>query len=394
MTSFDFLGKQKKFVLGLMSGTSLDGLDIALVQIEGAGPGMRFQLLGFETVPYSQALKSAILDCAVPSQGSTACVSRLNFYLAELWADFVTGFLRKAGYEPREIDLIGSHGQTMAHEPEPVPFGESAVRSTLQIGDPAVLAKKTGIPVVANFRTGDMALGGQGAPLVPYADYLLFRSETQNRAFLNIGGIANVTVLPKQATKAQVFAFDTGPGNMLVDALAQELFRVPFDQDGELAAQGRPSPELLSELMRDPYFDRQPPKSTGREYFGQTFVKRFLNAGPKFNLTRFDLLATALQFTVETIALANDRWIRPKVAIDEWIVSGGGARNPVLRAALQKALAPARLRLSDELGLPADAKEAVAFAILANEFAAGHPANLPSVTGAQSETILGELALP
>ncbi len=389
-----FLDKNEKLLLGLMSGTSLDGLDLALVRIQGTGLETQFELLDFETVPYSEKLKAVILDCAVPANGSTACVSRLNFYLAELWANSILNFLKKNGRSPSDIDLIGSHGQTIDHEPEPVPFVDGSVRSTLQIGDASVLAKQTGIPVVANFRTGDMALGGQGAPLVPYVDYLLFHSDTKNRALLNIGGIANVTVLPKKASKSRIFAFDTGPGNLLIDALARRLFKQPFDKDAKLAARGKPSRALLEELLRDPYFERTPPKSTGREYFGKTFLDRFLGEQKKFDLSNFDLLATATHFTVESIVLASERWIRPKVPIDEWIVSGGGARNPVLRAELQKRLAPALVWTSDDLGLPAEAKEAVAFAILANEFAAGNPSNLPSVTGARSETILGELALP
>jgi anhydro-N-acetylmuramic acid kinase len=257
-----------------------------------------------------------------------------------------------------------------------------------------VLAKRTGLPVVANFRAGDLALGGQGAPLVPYVDYLLFHNPSRSRALLNIGGIANVTVLPKNAPKSQVFAFDTGPGNMVLDALAKELFGVPFDEDGKLAARGTPSRELLTELLQDPYFERTPPKSTGRDYFGSSFLKRLFRTQKKFHLNKFDLLATVAELTVESVVLANERWIAPKVSVEEWILSGGGARNPYLCAGLEKKLAPAQVLISDELGLSADAKEAVAFAILANEFAAGNPANLPAVTGAVSETILGALALP
>ena len=394
MAHLKFLEKNEKLILGLMSGTSLDGLDMALVRIQNAGPDTQFEMLRFETAPYSEKLKNAILDCAVPAAGSTACVSRLNFYLAEIWAEAIRTFLKKSGRSPSEIDLIGSHGQTIDHQPEPVPFADGSVRCTLQIGDASVLAKRTGIPVVANFRAGDVALGGQGAPLVPYVDFLLFHSDTKNRVLLNIGGIANVTVLPKHAPKTHVFAFDTGPGNLLIDALARGLFHRSFDENAELAAKGKPSRVLLDELLRDPYFERTPPKSTGREYFGGTFLNRLLEGQKKYGLSDFDLLATATHLTVESIVRASERWIHPKMKIDEWIVSGGGARNPLLRAELQKKLAPALVWTSDELGLPADAKEAVAFAILANEFAAGNPANLPSVTGARAETILGELALP
>jgi len=377
-----------------MSGTSLDGLDIAYVQVSGQGLQTKFSLKAFETIFYSKKIKELILSCAAPEKGSTACVSQLNFFLADLWAKYVLNFLKKNAIPPNTIDLIGSHGQTIYHQPRPVDIAGQKVVSTLQIGDPSVLAKRTGIPVVGNFRVADMAFGGEGAPLVPYVDFLLLRSTSKNRAVLNIGGIANVTILPQNTNKEEVFAFDTGPGNMLIDAVAREYFHQDFDRNAGLARQGKVSRELLKSLLNDPYIKRKPPKSTGRSYFGVDFLKKIEDGKEEYQLTPYDLLATVTQFTSDSIVFSYKQWVQPKVKVDEWIVSGGGARNPMIFEELKKQLQPTTIILSDDVGIPGDAKEAIAFAILANELISGQPGNLPSVTGAHQETTLGVLCFP
>ncbi|NOY76693.1 MAG: anhydro-N-acetylmuramic acid kinase [Calditrichaeota bacterium] len=386
--------KNTKEIIGLMSGTSLDGLDMAHVQVSGQGLQTQFSLKAFQTMSYSPRIRELILHCAAPEKGSTACVSQLNFFLAALWGEYVLDFLKTNAIPPHTIDLIGSHGQTIYHQPGPVDVAGQKVRSTLQIGDPSVLAKRTGIPVVGNFRVADMALGGEGAPLVPYVDFLLLRSSSKNRAILNIGGIANVTLLPKNAKKEDVFAFDTGPGNMLIDAVAKTYFRQDFDRNAELARRGRVSRDVLQALLKDPFIQRTPPKSTGRRYFGAEFLKKIKDVAEKHHLTPYDLLATVTQFTSESIVFSYRQWIRPRAEVDEWIVSGGGARNPMILEELRKQLQPANVILSDDVGLPGDAKEAIAFAILANELVSGQPGNLPSVTGASRETPLGVLCFP
>ena len=386
--------KNTKEVIGLMSGTSLDGLDIAYVQISGYGLQTKFSLKAFQTAAYSPEIKDLILNCAAPAKGSTACVSQLNFFLANLWSESILAFLRTNHFSPDKIDLIGSHGQTIYHQPVPENIFGRKIISTFQIGDPSVLAKQTGIPVVGDFRVADMAFGGEGAPLVPYVDFLLLSSDSKNRAVLNIGGIANVTVLPAGAKKEDVFAFDTGPGNILIDTLARKYFKKDFDRNADFARRGKVSLKLLRLLLDDPYIRRKPPKSTGRKYFGDDLLKKLEPWRKEFKLNEYDLLATITQFTSESIVISYKQWIQPRVKIDEWIVSGGGARNPMILEELKKQLQPAEVILSDDVGIPGDAKEAIAFAILANELVCGQPGNLPSVTGASRETTLGVLCLP
>ncbi len=394
MNLYNRFEKNTKEVIGLMSGTSLDGLDIVYVQISGFGLQTKFSLKAFQTVDYSPKIKDLVLKCAAPAKGSTPCVSQLNFFLANLWSESVLAFLKANHISPDSIDLIGSHGQTIYHQPVSENIFGRKIISTLQVGDPSVLAKQTGISVVGNFRVADMAFGGEGAPLVPYVDFLLLRSDSKNRAVLNIGGIANVTVLPAGAKKEDVFAFDTGPGNILIDALARKYFKKDFDRNADLARRGKLSRELLKLLLDDPYIRRKPPKSTGREYFGDAVLKKLGAWEKEFELNEYDLLATVTQFTSESIVFSYKHWIQPRVKVDEWIVSGGGARNPMIFEELRKQLQPADVILSDDVGIPVDAKEAIAFAILANELVCGRPGNLPTVTGASRETTLGVLCLP
>lgn len=357
-------------VAGLISGTSLDGIDVAVVDLKDQSLP---HLLAFQTIPYPAGVREEILSISnAPTH--TAQIARMNFLIGELFA----GAVRACGVPLDTIELIGSHGQTIFHEGEPVDLYGHSIASTMQIGEPAVIAARTGIPVVADFRPGDMAAGGKGAPLVPFVDYLLFRSETIGRAALNIGGIANITVIPARAMPEQVIAFDTGPGNMIVDGLTGS-----YDRDGSIARSGRIDTALLDRLLDNPYYRKSPPKSAGREQYGNEFLASL----PKLPLE--DLVATATELTVRTIAQA----IHSYDGIDEVIVSGGGAHNLYMMERLRAALNPA-LKKSSEFGIHVDGKEAIAFAILAHETWCRLPSNLPSATGANRAAILGKICYP
>ncbi|HUB78187.1 MAG TPA: anhydro-N-acetylmuramic acid kinase [Bryobacteraceae bacterium] len=346
-------------VAGVMSGTSLDGIDVAVVEIAGR----RIETIGFQSTPYSAQTRAAILAVS-DAATRTSAISRLNFQLGELYALAVGRAVRRFG----PVKLIGCHGQTIYHE---------GGKNTLQIGEAAVIAERTGVPVVSNFRARDIAAGGQGAPLVPYVDYLLFRHRARTRIALNIGGIANITVLPAGAPPEAIVAFDTGPGNMVIDALAP-----PFDRGGKIAARGRVNRALLDELISDPYYRRKPPKSAGREQYGAAFVERM----KKTALPKADLVATATVLTAATIAHAA----RPYGAA-ELIVSGGGVHNSQIMAQLAAFMPGVAISASTGHGVDADAKEAIAFALLAYETWRGKPSNLPSATGAQRTVILGDM---
>jgi len=375
------LRKKHLRVAGLMSGTSADGVDAAIVDI---APG-RVRVVAFATIPYRPALRRQVLDLAHAETARVDDLCRLNFALGEVFADALMRLAKRNRIALGSIDLVGSHGQTVRHLPR------GRIRSTLQLGEPSVIAERTGIPTVADFRPRDLAAGGQGAPLVPFADYFLFRDRRKARAVQNIGGIANVTFLAPGAGPEKIIAFDTGPGNMVVDRAAERATRGRrrFDSGGRLARRGRVDAALLAELMRHPYLRRRPPKSTGREAFGRAFADRLYDRARRRNLAPADIVATATAWTAETIADAYRRFL-PR-APDEVIVSGGGARNPALVHLLAEAVAPARVRLSDELGVDADAKEAVAFAILAWATVRGQANNVPSATGAKRKVVLGKI---
>lgn len=350
-----------------MSGTSLDGIDAAIVDIRGR----RIQTLAFESRPYPHGVREAILNVSTPAE-----IARLDMLLGELYAEAV----KRIGSR-KTIELIGCHGQTIYHQGKPAKYLGRRIACTWQIGNASVIAERTGIPVVSDFRSRDMAAGGQGAPLVPFVDYLLFRDARRNRIALNIGGIANITAIPAGAGPNDVIAFDTGPGNMMIDALATEYTRgrQRFDRGGAIAASGRVNRLLLSKLLADPYYAAPPPKSAGREQYGH----RLKRAG----LSLPDLIATVTELTAETIALG----IRQTLRADEIIVSGGGAHNRHLMARLKVLMPDAALLTSDDFGVKVDAKEAVAFAVLAHETWRGRPSNLPSATGARHPVILGKI---
>ena len=371
-----------RVVVGLMSGTSLDGVDAAVVRLRGHGRSVRTEMLAFVSEPYDDALRDAIRACTEADTSSVRLVSQLNVRLGHRFADAAEAAIRAAGVA---VDLVGSHGQTVHHVPVAEACAGVPTRSTLQIGCPAVLAARLGVPVVSDFRAADVALGGQGAPLAPVLDAALFSSDAETRVLLNLGGVANVTVLPAGAPPS--LAFDTGPANLVSDALALRLTGRPVDRDGALAAAGTPDEALLAELLADPFFAAPPPKSTGREHFGAAYVERFVQRGP---VRPEDLLATAVALTARSVADAVRRVCVP----DRVIASGGGVRNPALRRVLAAALAPVPLETTAAHGLDPDAKEAVLFALLAHEWAGGIRTGLPAVTGASRPAFQGSLTLP
>ena len=377
-------------VIGLMSGTSADGVDAALVEI-AAGPPLVLKYLHSSLSPYPTGLRQRILQLATPPGGSATDVCRLNAFLGELFAQAALDLCRRARMPPEAVDLIGSHGQTIRHLPVPRKEGDLEVASTLQIGEPAVIAERTGITTVANFRTRDVAAGGQGAPLTPLPHYLMFRDAKKGRVVVNLGGIANITAIPAGGAPAQVVAFDTGPGNVLLDLAAFRLTggRTDYDANGELAAAGRASEETLRSLLAHPFIKKSPPKSTGREDFGPAFLEEVLRKAS--SLAPPDLMATLTAYTAESVAVNLREFVLPKMAIAEAVLTGGGGRNPVLRKMLADRLAPAALVDPDVLGFPGRAIEATAFAFLAFLTWHGRAGNLPAATGARRPVVLGAI---
>lgn len=384
--------KRTKVVAGLISGTSADGIDAALVQITGNGTDTRVRQLAFFSVPYPKHFKELVLNNSLPGTGSVDLICELNILIAHFFADAVKRVARKAGRSLSSIDLIGSHGQTVHHLPKTKRAFGKTIRSGLQLGDPSTIAQLTGIPTVGDFRTADMALGGEGAPLVPYFDYLMFRSKTKNRILLNLGGIANFTALPKNAVSRDVVAFDTGPANMVIDALMKRWYRRDFDRGGTVALSGDIIPGLLTTMMTHPYFRQRPPKSTGREMFGRMFLPRLLKLSR--GLQTRDIIATVTEFTAFSVFDQYNRFIAPWMKADEVLVSGGGVHNRALMEALRDYFRSATVGKVEDAGFSSDAKEAVCFAVLANETISENPSNVPSVTGAARPAILGKICLP
>jgi anhydro-N-acetylmuramic acid kinase len=376
-------------VMGLMSGTSADGVDAAVVDIRGRGHHLAIKLLAFHTYPYPAAFRASLFHAI--GNGTVQDLCHMNAALGGWFAQAALGLLRRARLSPEDIALIGSHGQTFYHQPKPRVEGRlGPLRSTLQLGAPAVIAERTGITTVSDFRMRDMAAGGEGAPLTPYVHYLLFRHRSMARAVLNIGGISNVTYLPAGGSLKKVQAFDTGPGNMLIDGLVRHLTRGKrsYDRDGKLAAKGTVREGLMRGLLRHPYVLRRPPKSTGREEFGDGFLTEFLRLARRPGLSNEDLIATATAFTARTIAQAG-AFLPGKV--DELLVCGGGAKNITLMRMLRASWAGSAVRTVGDRGWDARALEAVAFAVFAYQAARGVACNLPSVTGAKRSVILGSI---
>jgi anhydro-N-acetylmuramic acid kinase len=415
--------ERSRLALGLMSGTSVDAIDVALVRISSAikDNAAHARLENFLTVPYPAAVRAEVLRIAEGARVSPGEISQLNFRLGRVFGEAALRACQKFRIAPRRLSVIGSHGQTIFHQGHPSGHLGAPVASTLQIAEPAVIAAITGVTTVGDFRPADMAVGGQGAPLVPFGDYLLYRDARRARAVLNIGGIANVTIIPKAASPDSVVAFDTGPGNMVVDALVHHFTkgRHSFDAEAEMAARGQLLPALLDALLAEPYFRQAPPKSAGREQYGKAYVEKILAWGRRHRARPEDLVRTATVLTALSIAGALNRWVLPpqrkgpapaastsrrvnqgtfspsiRSPIVQLLVSGGGARNPLILAQLSAALAGIEVLPTETLGLPGDAKEAFIFALLADETLHRRPSNLPSATGAACPAILGKICYP
>lgn len=387
---YERLKKERKHVIGLMSGTSVDGIDAAVVEITGHHLETEVTLIAFETFPFPPGVAQRILDLCQPDTGRVDAICEMNFYIGHLFAEAAKRLIEKSGMAAGDIDLIGSHGQTIHHLPRDPDAAHYP--STLQIGEPAVIAHETGIPTIADFRVADMAAGGQGAPLVSYPDYLLFHNTAKTIGLLNIGGIANLTVIPAGGGFESVSAADTGPGNMCVDAVINEITdgTETYDTDGDRAAQGTFYQPLIDDWLRHPFFHLAPPKTTGREMFGHAFATERLSDCRRHGLTDNDAIATLTELTVQTVA----HYISHQPPIDRLYVSGGGVHNQTLMRRLRETLVDISVEPVDTSGISADAKEAIAFAILANESLHGHPGNLPAATGAASRKVLGKFVCP
>jgi len=383
-------------VAGVMSGTSADGINVALVRVSTSSPrrtqtpNLHFLFLAHAEYPYPQKVRSAVLAAMNSNKASVADLARLNFLLAELYADALLATQRRFHLKAQ---LVGCHGQTLYHQGEPARFLGRKLAVTWQTGEGAVVAAHVGVPVVSDFRPADMAAGGKGAPLVPFLDFLLYRDRRVGRIVQNIGGIANCTAIPANASPNKVTAFDTGPGNMLIDAVTQQFFGKSYDRDGRIAGSGTVLDGVISDVLRGPFFRRMPPKTAGREEFGRDFTKEFIRRCGRAD--KRDVITTATALTARSIADALRRFVvRRTGTYRDFIVSGGGANNPTLMAMLANELQSLglQLRSSDEFGLPSEAKEAAAFALLAFQTWNRRPSNLPSATGAKRPTILGKIS--
>ncbi|WP_251548856.1 anhydro-N-acetylmuramic acid kinase [Neobacillus muris] len=381
----------EKLVIGLMSGTSLDGIDAALVSIKEDTDGIQLKLLHFATLPFTVGLRDKILSLCDPNQARIEDISAMNMLLGEQFAGAAKKVAAEANRPMDEIDLISSHGQTIFHQPEQVKIAGFPVTSTLQIGDISVIAERTGVMTVGDFRTRDMAVGGQGAPLVPYADHLLFRKKEFGRVLVNIGGIANITVLPPENSGRSVLAFDTGPGNMIIDAFAGWATngKQTFDENGAIAASGKVDEKWLLELLTHDHYKQPPPKSTGRELFGIKYARTLWEAS---SLSAADKLATITELTARTLSSDIVRLIESH-QIKEVFVSGGGWHNRTLMNRLTSHLPDSiRIGSTDDLGIPGDAKEAAVFALLGHQCLMKRTNNLPAATGAKKPVIMGKIA--
>lgn len=389
------LSKKERLVIGLMSGTSVDGIDAALVRISGSGTDSKAELMNFKNFPFDEDVRARIFKLFNINECRVDHLCHMNFLLGELFADAAMKLVKDSGLKMGDIDLIGSHGQTIYHIPDPVIDNGFEVRSTLQIGEPSVIAERTGVVTVADFRMRDMAAGGQGAPLVPYTEYILYRDEGKCIGLQNIGGIGNITVLPAGCGIDDVYAFDTGPGNMVIDETVNRVTngRSSFDRGGGMASRGQVSQELLNKLMEDSYFERKPPKTTGREYFGRQYTDRLFEIAGKMGIGNLDIIATATALTAASIALSIKKFVIPMSGLDRLIIGGGGSYNTTLINMIKASLPGVLVLTQEDIGLNSDAKEAAAFALLANETINGNCNNAPGATGAKRKVILGKIII-
>lgn len=390
---FALSNKGTKYVIGLMSGTSLDGVDVALVEVKNSWIDTEINLLGFLEYPFPIGLKSIILKNSVRETSNVEDISQLNFLIPQIYNEAIETLCNEINFDLDKIDLIGSHGQTIHHLPNPTEYLGYKVSSTLQIGDPSVLAKLTGKLTVGDFRPGDVALGGQGAPLVPYFDFLMFHSTEKNRGLLNIGGISNITILNKDKGQNNVLAFDVGVGNMMIDILMRHFYEKEFDDNGAIACSGKLNEDLLIALItKDSFIETKPPKSTGREYYGMEFLLPLFDEFT--SVPSEDWLHTVTKFTAYSVYRNYEKYIEEETKLDELFISGGGAKNKFLYESLAQYFEGIEVKVIDEIGVSADAKEAICFAVLANETISENPSNIPRTTGATKPTILGKICLP
>lgn len=389
-------------VIGLNSGTSMDGVDAAafrIIPLRQAGSktngatiaqGLDVEMIDAQLYPLEPAIKRKMHTLIVAGRGSLDDICRLNFALGEIFAQAALSLMKSAGLSRGEVDLIGSHGQTIWHAPGLKKYGGISTRSTLQLGEAAVIAARTGIPVIADFRVGDIAAGGQGAPLVAFADQVLFGGSGQATGVLNIGGIANITIIDDHGEAVQ--AFDTGPGNMLIDRAVQELFQKEFDEDGRIAASGKTDPGWLSELMQEPYFAIIPPKTTGREVFGHSYADQLIDTAKRRGISDQDIVATLTALTAAAVATAYSSFVQPSVELSRLVLGGGGAENSVLRRQLVAFWPhPLKLLRHEDFGISTKFKEALLFALLAYTTHFGIANNVPRCTGAHTRICLGKI---
>ncbi len=392
----DYKSKPIRRVVGLMSGTSVDGIDAALVEISGTERDFSVKLCFFENCPYEPNVRKQIFELFDTKSATVDKVGYMNFLLGELFAQAALSVIKKVGLKPSDVDVIGSHGQTIFHSPVPDVHDGYPIGYTVQIGEGAVIAARTGIPCVSDFRVADMAFGGQGAPLVPFTEYLLYRKPDKTVLLQNIGGIGNITVMPADCDPSQVFAFDTGPGNMIIDGLVNKLYngRLQMDIGGALAKKGTVNRKLLRILQQESYFSLPLPKSTGRELFGTQFTEQIVSYMRQHSISNEDGIATVTYLTAWSIADAYERYIQKNVQADYLVIGGGGSYNPTLVQWISDAMAVHNVQVftQEQLGNSSDAKEAVAFAVLADCAMAGRVNSLPSVTGASKASIMGKIS--
>ncbi|MCP4723385.1 MAG: anhydro-N-acetylmuramic acid kinase [bacterium] len=389
----NILKKKERLCIGLMSGTSMDGVDTALVKITGSGKGSKIRILDYFTYPYPNGLKNRLLKMIRSEIAPLSEVGNMNFLVGEIFADAVQQLISLSGLKTDDIDLIGSHGQTLWHQPAKRKLLGKMIGSTLQIGEPSVIQARTGIITIADFRTKDMALGGEGAPLIPYFDHLMFSSEKENTGLLNLGGIANITVIPAGSNIDEVYAFDTGPGNMVIDSAAKILFDKTRDTDGKISSSAEPDKGLLRKMSANRFIRKSPPKSTGREEFGLDYTNRIIDWGTELSCTKAVIVSTITEFTALSIYKNYEKFIKEKCPLRKIIVSGGGVYNQELMDRIRNYLAGVDIESIDDHGIPPDIKEAVAFAVFANETISGNPVNLPAVTGAEKSSISGKIII-
>jgi anhydro-N-acetylmuramic acid kinase len=390
-------GKKIRRVIGLMSGTSVDGIDAALVEIEGDPYEGRLRLIEFENKPFPEQVRSEIFQLFDPAKATIDRVGYMNVLLGELYAQAAISVVKKAGLQMSDIDTIGSHGQTIYHHPQKMQKDGYSLGYTVQIGEGAVIANRTGVPCVSDFRVADVAVNGQGAPLVPFTEFLLYRRTNKTILLQNIGGIGNITVLPSDCSLEQVYAFDTGPGNMIIDGLVSRFTNQSkaMDEGGAIAAKGKVCNGLLRQLCNHEYFEKKPPKSTGRELFGDAFIDELYRQIMAEGISFEDAIATVTDFTAWCIEDSYRRYILPKHPADELIIGGGGSYNRTMVSMISSRVNALGVHtfIQEDMGFSSDAKEAIAFALLADCTMAGKRNNVPYVTGADRPVIMGKISL-